>query len=98
MVDQTEFLAWLIAWMGCLGAIVWMQRKDGTGSGLVLSYVLQLWVIHWLAAAIYALPWYKPADLTMLYGLQQSTYAIAGFAAGTALVPLVLRRWFAEPG
>ncbi|HTK29891.1 MAG TPA: hypothetical protein VL309_10085 [Vicinamibacterales bacterium] len=94
MVNPSEFLTWLIAWMICLLLTLWASRKDGTGSGLVISYVLQLWVIHWLAAAIYALPWYRTPDLPMLYGLRQSTYAIAGFGLGsTVIVPFVFRRY-----
>src|SRR5438552_7867338 len=93
MPDQTTFSAWLIAWLCVMAFVLWGQRNEGAGAGLVISYVLQLWVIHWLAAVIYALPWYLPADLPMALGLQQSTYAIAGFAVGSAIiVPSIVRR------
>ena len=81
-----------MAWIGCLGLVLWHQQKSGAGSGLVISYVLQLFVIHWLAAAIYALPWYLAPTPRMYDGLVESTYGIAGFALGSAvLLPLLFK-------
>lgn len=98
LLDREEYVLWLLAWVLCLGVIFWGQRKDGQGSGLVLSYALQLWVIHWLGASIYALPWFWYADDAMVLGLEQSTFAIAGFALGsTVLLPFFLRRRAAIP-
>jgi len=92
--ENTIFVLWLVAWIACMSAVLWGQRKNGAGAGLVISYVLQLWVIHWLAAAIYALPWYADsADVPIRLGLEQSTYAVAGFAVGASLlVPFLTRR------
>lgn len=93
MIDNSNFLVWLGAWLLCMAFILWRQQKDDAGAGLVISYVLQLWVIHWLAAAIYALPWYQSPDLPIRLGLEQSTYAIAGFAIGSSLLaPALLKR------
>lgn len=90
MPDQATFTMWLVAWLGVMAFVLWGQRKDGSGAGLVISYVLQLWVIHWLAAVIYAFPWYWTPDLPMYAGLEQSIFAIAGFAVGsTIIVPIV---------
>jgi hypothetical protein len=94
--DDTSFVAWLAAWVACMAFVLWGQRKNGAGSGLVISYVLQLWVIHWLAAAIYALPWYQAPDGPIRLGLEQSTYAIAGFAVGASLVVPFLRRRYPD--
>src|ERR1044071_7609397 len=93
MPDPTTFARWLAAWVVLMGFVLWGQRKEGAGTGLVISYILQLWVIHWLAGAIYALPWYLPADSAMSLGLAQSTYAIAGFALGSAIIlPMLLQK------
>ena len=91
MVDPSEFAAWLVAWVVVMAIVLWGQQREGSGSGLVLSYVLQLWLLHWLAASIYALPWYASPTKEMLDGLKESTYAIAGFALGsTVIVPMIV--------
>ena len=93
MVSQQTYIYWLAVWVVCAGVSLWTQRRPGSGAGLTISYVLQLWILHWLAAAIYAFPWYQAADIDTVLGLQQSTYAIAGFTVGVALVlPLILGR------
>lgn len=92
MIEPATFVTWLAASLGGLGVLVWTQRKASAGVGLVLAYTLQIWVIHWLAPAMYALPWYGPPTTTLMAGLQQSTYAIAGFALGAGiLIPLFWR-------
>ena len=51
-----EVLIWLIA----ISAIVVSQEKQRIESaGLVLGYALNLWLMHWPGAAVYALPWYS---------------------------------------
>ena len=93
MVENGQFLAWLTAWLAGFGVVLWAQRRSSSGVGLVLAYALQLWVIHWLAPSIYALPWYAQPTPILLSGLQQSTYAIWGFAIGCGVImPLVSRR------
>src|SRR5262245_54077978 len=93
MVETPEMLFWLAAWLACAAFVIEGQRRLGNGTGLVISYVLQLWVLHWLGVAIYILPWYWHADLALWYGLRESTYAVAGFAVGsTILVPFIMRK------
>jgi hypothetical protein len=93
MITQGNYIAWLVVWMGCAAGVFWNQRKVGSGAGLTISYVLQLFTIHWLAAAVYALPSYHDADVATLLGFEQSTYAIAGFLVGSSIIlPLWNRR------
>lgn len=92
MVSQSAFVGWLIIWIGFGAFALWGQRKMGSGAGLTISYVLQLWILHWLAASIYALPWYWPANEEMALGLEQSIFAIAGFAIGCTIIVPVLAR------
>jgi len=63
------------------------------GAGLVLAYILNLWLIHWPGAAIYLLPWYAGSDPQIIeVGFRQSTIAILAFGVGCAFVaPAVLR-------
>lgn len=90
MISQAAFNGWLIAWIVCIAIVLYGQRREGGGAGLVISYVLQLWLIHWLGAVIYALPWYNRPSQALALGLEESTYAVAGFAFGsTALFPLL---------
>jgi hypothetical protein len=92
MIETEQFTTWLAIWLGGLGLILWAQRKGSSGVGLVLAYALQLWVIHWLAPAMYALPWYGPPTPVLMAGLQVSTYAILGVAIGSAVIAPLLRR------
>src|SRR5205085_5234529 len=59
--------------------------------GLVLAYVVNLWLIHWLAPALYLLPGYHPYDPRVVEaGLEVSVYAILAFGIGNlALAPLL---------
>ncbi len=91
MVDVRQFEWWLVLWAVALAVVLGSQRKRVSGAGLVLAYALQLWVIHWLAASIYVLPWYSAPNLVQLLGLQESTYAIWGFAVGAAVLPRFVR-------
>src|SRR5262245_24901196 len=92
-LDPLTYPQLLAAWLYCLFVVLWGQRREGIGTGLVISYVLQLWVLHWLAAALYTLPWYVAPTPFDRAGLQVSTVAIAGFAVGCMMiVPLLLRK------
>ena len=91
MVNLREFNLWLAMWLVGLGLIAWGQRKGTTGVGLTLAYGLQMFVIHFLASAIYALPWYIAPSPSMLDGLKQSVYAIISFGIGARCWPPVHR-------
>jgi hypothetical protein len=92
VIDQQTFIAWLVIWIAFAALALWGQRRTGVGAGLTISYVVQLWMLHWLGAAIYALPWYETQDRAQVLGLEQSVYAIAGFALGCSiLVPALTR-------
>ena len=96
MVSTQEFNAWLILWLVGLALVLWGQRK-GEGTGLVVAYALQLWVIHWLAPSIYALPWYMPPSPVLLDGLKESTYAILGLGIGATVLAPTLRARLSLP-
>src|SRR6202035_4966603 len=58
----------------------------------VLSFVLNLWLIHWAASVIYLLPWYAGTELNLtVLGTEHSLYAVLGFAFGSlAVAPFLL--------
>ena len=102
MEDSSSNLSLLLViWMAVAivtGYNQWKRRNAGTG--LVLAYLLNFWLIHWPAAAIYLLPWQSLYDLsTVEAGFQQATYAVIGFGVGSILFAPLCRRVlkFARP-
>ena len=86
----------LVVWMAVAIVTVYNQWKGGNpGTGLVLAYLLNLWLIHWPAAAIYLLPWNSLYDPSIVAaGFQQATYAVIGFGVGSILFAPLFRRRF----
>ncbi|HYA18369.1 MAG TPA: hypothetical protein VEF06_12940 [Bryobacteraceae bacterium] len=83
----------LVSWIVVLAVLmIARQRKHTAGVGLVFAYVLNLWMIHWVASLMYVLPWYNgenPEYTTS--GTEQSLYAVAAFAFGSVvLAPFVI--------
>jgi predicted membrane channel-forming protein YqfA (hemolysin III family) len=73
-------------------------RRKASGAGLVLAYVLNLWLIHWPAALVYLLPWYTYQDPHIVeLGFQQSAFAILAFGAGSILLAPFALRLFGRP-
>ena len=111
MLNESLLQSLVITWLVAGGLLMLVQWKFGRGSGLVAAYLLELIVLHWLAAAIYLLPWYYLLDPELvLDGLQVSTYGFVGFSTGVLLstawayvrYPNLSRKpeqvLFAEPG
>jgi hypothetical protein len=83
----------LIAWMVVIAIMgLARQRKHTAGVGLVLSYILNMWMIHWAASVLYVLPWYRGPNLEFTTsGTEQSLYAVAAFAFGSiAIAPFLV--------
>ncbi|SRR6266436_842466 len=99
MLFDNGFLIWLVMWLVIAAAILCLQtRQSSHRVGLVLAYVFSLWLIHWLAAAMYVLPWYSNFNTDdVLAGLQQSTYAVAAFGVGSLLLSPLVRKIFSFP-
>jgi hypothetical protein len=87
-MDNGRLWTFLVCWV--LAMITLGTRRSSRGmsvTGLVLAYVLNLWMIHWLAPALYLLPWYQGYDpLTVQAGLEQSTYGVIAFVFGSLLL------------
>jgi hypothetical protein len=97
VTDET-LMRWVIAWLPMLAILLFSASRKSASAGLVFAYALQLVILHWFAAVIYLLPWYSNLDLNVVFaGLQQSTYAFAGFTLGSvAISPLLMRHRDAE--
>ena len=72
-----------------VAAVRW-RRKHG-GVGLTVAYLLNLWLIHWLAVTLYLIPGYRNNDPRIVeLGFEQSVYGVLAFAFGAvALMPLL---------
>src|ERR1700722_6804790 len=83
----------LTAWMIVIAIIaITRARKHTAGVGLILAFVLNLWLLHWAASVIYLFPWYPGLNLDFtVLGTEQSLYAVLGFGFGSlALAPFLL--------
>jgi hypothetical protein len=92
-MPDSHLLTLLLIWVGAVVALaVGRSWRRTPGTGLVLSYVLNLWMIHWLAPTLYLLPWYHGVDQRIVEaGLEQSAYAVTAFAfASLLLTPFLL--------
>jgi hypothetical protein len=92
-MGDSQLATLLLIWMGAVVALaVGRSWRRTPGTGLVLAYVLNLWLIHWVAPALYLLPWYQGFDHRIVEaGLQQSTFAVVAFAfASLVLTPFLL--------
>lgn len=96
---ESSLAAWLAIWMAALAAIfIFQWRKGPTGVGLVIGFALNLWLIHWVAAALYILPWYGNFNTDdVLAGFKQSAYAILAFTVGSTLIAPLLMRFLRFP-
>src|SRR5216683_3330954 len=92
-MEDNRLQLMLLVWMAAVGmvALVRSRRKD-RGAGLTVAYLLNLWLIHWLAVTLYLIPGYENSDPRLVVlGFEQSVYAVVAFAFGSiALTPLVL--------
>src|SRR6266511_4957996 len=94
MADNSKIILYLTVWMIAAGAVFLRQlRKNSVGAGLSLAYLLNLWLLHWVASALYALPgysYYDPDDVVA--GLEQSAYAIVAFSVSYLIFSHILAR------
>src|SRR6266849_4910202 len=92
-MEDSKLPQLLLIWMAALlfiAAVRW-RRKEG-GAGLTLAYLLNLWMIHWLAPALYLIPGYRNNDPRIVEaGFEQSLYAVLAFAVGAvAVTPFIV--------
>lgn len=93
--------AGLLIWLGVIALFLYMLfRKEGRSVGLSTIYLVRLWLIHWVAAALYILPWFSATDKEMIFsGFVQSVYAVLAFAVGVLILgPWMLRLFLPQAG
>ncbi|HEX7794232.1 MAG TPA: hypothetical protein VF456_07780 [Vicinamibacterales bacterium] len=90
MVTDQQLLLWIAAWFVIGGVLVAGRWRTKAGVGLVPAFGLQMLILHWLAAAIYLLPWYWNLDLRVVFaGLREATWAMGGFTIGVLAIGFV---------
>lgn len=76
--------------------LLWKRKLQGTG--LILAYLMNLGLIHWLGAVIYLFPWYQNLDLNVVEaGFVQATYGVVAFAVGVLFLAPIVMRMFQFP-
>ncbi|ODS54463.1 MAG: hypothetical protein ABS36_11215 [Acidobacteria bacterium SCN 69-37] len=97
-MTESELPLWLGLWLATAAYLLVRHWASGRGAGLVLTYVLSYGAIHWLAAALYALPWYNaPAIEVTAIGLRVAALGMVAFALGGELGLLLSHRYGRPP-
>jgi hypothetical protein len=94
MDSSSNIALWLVVWIGAASVIVYGRFRNGSiGVGLVLAYVLNLWLIHWLTAFLYLRPEHQYYDRQLVErGFEQSAYGMLAFAfASVVLTPFLMK-------
>lgn len=61
--------------------------------GLVFAYLVNLAVLHWMAALVHSLPWYTSPHAGQVHrGFEQATYGVLALTAGTMVWLLLAPR------
>jgi len=92
-MEDSKLTELLVVWLGAVFAVaVFRARRKTAGAGLVLAYLINLWLIHWVASLIYLVPGYVNNDPHLVeLGFEQSVYGIVAFAFGSlAFTPFLM--------
>lgn len=93
MTSESALSFWLIVWLSAAGYVLVRHWIAGRSCGLAFTYVVSFGAIHWLAAALYMLPWFTSPEMeTTVEGLRVSAIAMVAFAAGGEIGAALFRR------
>ena len=92
---------WLAVWVFNITLIVYLRlRQKNPGCGLVVAYVANLSILHWLGACLYVLPWYTDLlgdEIIVLEGFRLAVYAQIAIGIGSSLLAPLLMRVLGTP-
>ena len=92
-MHQTDLETWTFLWVIVAIGLLIRQWRAHDNVGLLLTYIIGFGAIHWLAAAIYLLPWYSTwGEDFVAEGLREATVATIALAVG-AEAAVWLMRW-----
>lgn len=88
------------AWIVAVTLTLYFYKKNSLVNGaLVPAYLFNLWLIHWVGASIYLLPWYEYHDVSVVeVGFAQSAYGILAFSFGATVLSWILLNRRARSG
>jgi hypothetical protein len=104
-----ELQLWLSVSLLAAAYILVRHWRSGLGAGLMFTYVCSFLAMHWLAPAMYLLPWYTAPGVELtIEGLRLSALALLALGVGAEIgaiwfyrrgpeVPRLDRRVLAEP-
>jgi hypothetical protein len=85
-MSTTLFTVLAVLWLVFAGAFIMWRWTLGRGVGLVVSLVLGLSAIHWVAAVLYLLPWYENLDRNLVAtGYRIAFHGLCAFCIGVLL-------------
>jgi hypothetical protein len=94
MLAETDLGVWVWWWLATALYLLIRNWRAGWGVGLIFTYVMSFAAMHWLAGAVYLLPWYTRGNLELTAaGLRESTLGLIALAVGSELARPLLRRW-----
>lgn len=84
-MSEFSLAALALVWAAAAAAVAFFRTRDRQGTvGLVLTYIVNFALLHWLGAVIYVLPWHHFHNPDVVKrGLEVSTYAMLAFALGS---------------
>jgi hypothetical protein len=93
-MDDSSFGLYILLWIVAVLLVALAPgRRRNTTTGLVFAYIFSFWLLHWVAASFYLLPWYSGYARPLVEaGLEQSLYGIAAFGFGSIVMRLRLIR------
>ncbi len=84
---SSSLTVFAVVWMIVATLLVLWRWQLGRGVGLVVAFVVSLSSLHFLAAALYVLPWYAGMDREFVQGgLFIALEGLLGFAIGAVLM------------
>lgn len=87
-------LKWAALWLGTAALLLFRHWRSGKGVGILFTYMLSFGMLHWVAPALYLLPWYDtPQRELTAEGLKQSAVAMLALAAGVEVAFWKAGRW-----
>jgi hypothetical protein len=91
-MHQTDLGTWTFLWVIVAIALLIRQWRAHDNVGLFLTYIIGFGAIHWLAAAIYLLPWYSTwGEDFVAEGLREATIATIALAVGAEAASWLMR-------
>jgi hypothetical protein len=93
MTEIPDLRVWSLVWIVTAAFLLYHRWYRGHGAGLLLGYIVSFGALHWLASALYLLPWHRGRDFIVTsYGMRIAAIGMVAFAAGVECAAYVRAR------